>query len=102
MEGHVQEEGRLSACHGRQEVPDKKLDMSDIPAYRVDGIILLSLSILKRINILRPNMLLANDAGCYVLLHQDVAEAMHLVMGVEVVHVMVQTVHPILIDRQAW
>ena len=42
-------------------------------------------------------MLLANDARGYVVLHQDVAEALHLVMRVKVMDIMVQSVHSILV-----
>ena len=66
--------------------------------YTVDSIILLSFRKLKRVNLFWSNMLLANDTSGYVVLHQDVAQALHLVVGVKVMHIMVQSIHPILVD----
>ena len=52
----------------------------DVFTNRVYRIILLCLSKLKRINIFWPDMLLADYARSYVVLHQDAADAVHLVM----------------------
>ena len=54
---------------------------------------------MEGVNLLWPNMLLPNDASSDVVLHQDVTQALHLVMGVKVVHIMVQAVHPILVHN---
>ena len=68
--------------------------------YGVDRVVLFCLSKVEWKHFFWSNMLLTNNTSCYVVLHQDLAQALHLVMGVEMVHIMVQTIHSILVHRK--
>ena len=82
--------------------------------HRVDGIVLLCLGEVEGIDLLRPDVFLADDAGRDVVLPQDAADAEDaqapfgfeafwvLVERVEMVDGVVEAVHPVLVNRQTW
>ena len=55
---------------------------------------------MEGIDFLWPDVLLPNDPSADIVLHQDPANSPHLVETVVVVDLVVEAVHPILVDRQ--
>ena len=56
---------------------------------------------MERVDLLGSNVFLPNDSCPHVVLHQDLAEAADLFKAVVVVDVVVEAVHPVLMDWQA-
>ena len=68
--------------------------------HRVDGIVLLGLGEVEGIDLLWPHVFLPNDPSVDIVLHHDPADGPHLVEAVVVVDLVVEAVHPILVDGQ--
>ena len=76
-------------------------EVSELPTHRVDGIVLLGLGEVEGIDLLRPDVFLTNDPSPDIVLHHDLAHRLDAVEAVVVVDLVVEAVHPVLVDRQA-
>lgn len=99
MEGNIEEKRPVTPR--LQEFPDQQFNSSDVPPDLEDRAILLRVCKVKWIHHLRPHVLLPNDACVNASLAQQQRQALHPVERVEVVDILVQAVHSILMLGQA-
>ena len=97
MESDVEEKVLVPAVV--QKVLDKVLDPRDVSSHLQDGFRLLSVSHVKRIHGFGPYVLLADDSSPDPGLPHHLGHALHPVQAAEVMHVVVQPVHPVLVTR---
>jgi len=75
--------------------------VADVPSHRVDGIVFLSLGIVEWINLFRPHMFFPYYASSYIGSSQDPAQTFYIVMRVEMMDIVVESIHAILMPRES-
>lgn len=99
VEGDIEEERPVVLS--LQELPDQQFHPRDVPPHLEDGVILLRVREVKRVHGLWSHVLLPNDACANTSSAQQQRQALHPVKGVEVVDVLVQAIHSVLMLGQA-